>query len=254
MVGSTYFYNSSIKKIVSIFGTVFNDISIAKKINGVAAGITRVPLSYGPRQRFLSRLQTHDIDNPGHIAIKLPRMSFEITSIAYDNAAKLNRLNTDLLAMDPATGHRKKIYQSTPYRIGMTLSVMAHHQDDALQVVEQILPYFNPEYTIKVKDLEGPDTLTDIPITLGSVNFQDDYEGDFENSRRLIVYSLEFDIRVKFVGPVIETGKYIAFTEVNMYDKIDPNADPVDRVSVQLGDPENDTPTNFTTITTFGFE
>lgn len=246
---SSYFYNGSVKKIVAVFGSLFNSLHVAKKTGGAMTGIARVPLMYGPRQKFLARLAD---EGQTEIAVRLPRMSFEITSISYDSVGKLNRLNS-ILTESVDGSSRSRLYQSVPYNIGFSLSIFAKHQDDALQIFEQIAPYFNPEYTVSVKDLEGPNSRTDIPFVLNSVTFQDDYEGDFENSRRMIVYVLDFTCKVKFIGPPSTAASYIKFTETDLYDKIDTTAEPIDAIDVSLTDPDNDTPENFTTITTYGF-
>jgi hypothetical protein len=254
MLGNTYFYNKSLKTIVAVFGTLFNNISIAKLVNGKMQGIARVPLSYAPRQKFLARLASYDPNNPIDVAVRLPRMSFEITSIQYDTSSKLNRLNSTLYPIADNTIEKARVYQSTPYIIGMQLNILARHQDDALQCVEQILPYFNPEYNITVKDLEGPGSRTDIPISLQGVSFQDDYEGDFESSRRTIIYTLDFTIRVKFTGPLDQRAKIIKWVEANIHAdmNISPTSKPDEIIRVEATS-EPDANGNFTVSTTYGF-
>lgn len=255
MLNSSYYYNGNLKKIVAVFGTIFNDVSIAKKVNGKMTGIQRVPISYGPKQKFLARLSSTQNEEFGDVAIKLPRMSFEITSIMYDSTSKLNKLNSKLYLVEGDSNTKTRVYQGTPYKVGIQLSILAHHQDDALQIFEQIVPYFTPDYTVAVKDLEGPGSITDVPILLTSTNIQDDYEGDFGNSRRTIIYTLDFDIKFKFMG--IQTGpaKIIKVVDVDLYDiPITPDSDPIDGVRVELGDPVNDTPEDYTVITTYGFD
>jgi hypothetical protein len=250
MLNSSYYYNGNLKKIVAVFGTIFNDVSIAKKVNGKMTGIQRVPISYGPKQ--LSSQQNEEF---GDVAIKLPRMSFEITSIAYDSTSKLNKLNSKLYLVEGDSDTKTKIYQGIPYKVSIQLSILAHHQDDALQVFEQIVPYFTPDYTVAVKDLEGPGSITDVPILLTATNLQDDYEGDFGNSRRTIIYTLDFDIKFKFMGIQSGPAKIIKVVDVDLYDTpITPDALPVDGVRVELGNPETDTPENYTVVTTYGFD
>jgi hypothetical protein len=255
MLNSSYYYNGNLKKIVAVFGTIFNDISIAKKVNGKMTGIQRVPISYGPHQKFLARLSSQQNEKYGDVAIKLPRMSFEITSITYDSTSKLNKLNNKLYLVEGDSDSKTKIYQSIPYKVSIQLSILAHHQDDALQVFEQIVPYFTPDYTVAVKDLEGPGSVTDVPILLTATNLQDDYEGDFGNSRRTIIYTLDFDIKFKFMGIQSGPAKIIKVVDVDLYDTpITPDALPVDGVRVELGNPETDTPENYTVVTTYGFD
>lgn len=254
MLGNTYFYNKSLKTIVAVFGTLFNNICIAKLINGKMQGISRVPLTYAPRQKFLARLASFDPNSPIDVAVRLPRMSFEITSIQYDTNAKLNRLNSTLYPIAENSIEKARVYQSTPYIIGMQLNILARHQDDALQCVEQILPYFNPEYSVTVKDLEGPGSRTDIPITLQGVSFQDDYEGDFQASRRTIIYTLDFTVRVRFSGPMDQRAKIIKWVESRMHTnmEVNPSAQPEEIVRVEATS-EPDADGNFTVATTYGF-
>ena len=255
MLSGSYQYNASLKKIVAVFGTIFNNISIAKKVNGKMTGIQRVPISYGPRQKFLTRLSAQNGEENGDVAIKMPRMSFEIVSIAYDSTSKLNKLNNQSYAIDDNSNSKTRIYSATPYRLSMQLNILARQQDDALQIFEQIIPYFTPEYTVAVKDLEGPGSITNVPFMLTSTSLQDDYEGDFENSRRTIIYTLDFDIKIKFRGIESGASKIIKTVDVNLYDTTTvQNALPIDRVHLELGDPENDTPDNYTVITTYGFD
>jgi hypothetical protein len=255
MLSNSYYYNANLKKIVAVFGSLFNNISIAKKVNGKMTGIQRVPISYGPRQKFLTRLSSQNVEANGDIAVQLPRMSFEITSIAYDAASKLNRLNSNLYVINEDTDSKTKVYQATPYRMSMQLNIFARQQDDALQVFEQIVPYFTPEYSVAVKDLEGPGSITDVPFILTSTTLQDDYEGDFQNSRRTIIYTLEFDVKFKFSGIQGGPAKVIKIVDANFYDNLNVGvSDPIDRVRVRLGDLINDTPEDYTVVTTYGFD
>ena len=189
-----HFYHASIRRFVSAFGSLFNDIKVPRS-NG---STLRVPLSYGPKEKFLARLDEQvDLQAP-QVAIKLPRMSFEILNIAYDGASKLNRNNRILVG-------EKLYYTYAPYNISLSLSIMAKNQDDALQIIEQIIPYFQPEYTITIKESVSDLLKTDVPITLSSIDMSEDYEGDFM-SRRAIIYTLSFDAKVRFYGPERQTG------------------------------------------------
>jgi hypothetical protein len=198
---SGHYYHATIRKMVSVFGTLFNNISVVRKDgNGSVVNITRVPLAYGPKQKFLARLDEQpNLDNT-KVAMKLPRMSFEITTLTYDASTKINRNNTlTFAATDPAS--RKVIRTYAPYRMGLQLSIMAKNQDDALQVLEQILPHFQPEYTVTIKDLDELNLKTDVPFVLTGVQMNEDYEGDFIQ-RRAIIYTLDFETRLRFYGQV----------------------------------------------------
>ncbi len=193
MLGHSYFYNGTIKKIVSVFGQVFNDIHLAHVAEGKMVGVKRVPLSYAPKEKYLARIK-QDVER--NIALKLPRMSFEMTDISAGTDTKLNRMNRSIQTDEE--GNTVKVWQSTSYQLGFSLNIMSRGQDEALQILEQIVPHFNPNYTLSVKGLEGPESVSDVPLTLTGVVSEDAYEGDFESSRRLIVYTLTFDVKVKF--------------------------------------------------------
>lgn len=253
MLDDSYFYNATIRKSVAIFGSVFNNIYVGKLISGKLNDVYRVPLSYGPRERFLARIRNVNNVNNADVAIKLPRMSFEITSLNIDNSSILNRNNTRKFQIDGNSNETITVRQAVPYILSMQLSVYADNQDSGLQIVEQILPNFKPEYTLSVKDMEGPGTNTDVPIILKDVTLQDDYEGDFESGRRQIIYTLNFDIKIKIVGATTNKAKIIKSVIVDLFSSdycSDPNA--VDRTTVSVG--ENDTPDNYTVVTTFGFD
>ena len=255
MLSGTHFYNKTIRKTVAVFGTLFNNIKIVRP----GATEEKVAISYGPRKKFLARIKADTVASTDNsIAIKLPRISFEITSMEYDNEAKLNKFNKRHIPISGDNSNIITVYQSVPYILGMQLNVYALNQDEALQIVEQILPTFSPEYTVTIKDLEGPGTKTDVPIILNAVGFNDDYEGDFE-TRRAIVYSLDFTIKVKFAGGttqegVIRTADTFIFTDVDTSLKTDfPNGMDNVRVEVDSGDdpPLDDSDT---ITTTYGFD
>jgi len=199
-----HFYHASIRKTISAFGTLFNDIKVVRKDgDGEVRQITRVPLAYGPRHKFLARLEdSPNFDGTG-VAIKLPRMSFEITSLDYDSTSQINKLNK--ITKSNTSTDKKILYTNAPYRMGIQLSVIAKNQDDALQIVEQIMPYFQPEFTITIKEIPEMDVTGDIPIVLNSIILEDDYTGDYM-TRRAIIYSLDFTARVRFYGPVSTQG------------------------------------------------
>ena len=199
-----HFYHAILRKSVAVFGTLFNDIKVVRRDNnGIVKDQQRVPLSYGPKQKFLARIdQQQNLDDP-KIALKLPRMSFEITNMSYDTTTKTSALNT--ITTSTTQTARSTVGQVTPYVVDMQLNIMAKNQDDALQIFEQIVPYFQPTYTLSVKFVDGLDKSFDVPITLTAINLQDDYEGDF-SSRRSLIYTLDFSMKVKFFGPAAAQG------------------------------------------------
>lgn len=202
----SHFYHATIRKVIAAFGTVFNNISVVRKDQtGKVVNIQRVPLAYGPKQKFLTRIDEQPDLRGNKIAIKLPRMSFEMVTLVYDASTKINRNNvvSVLNPNDPLS--KTTVRQFAPYRMGIQLSIMAKAQDDALQILEQILPFFQPEYTISIKDVEGMDIVNDVPIVLTNIQATEDYEGDFM-TRRAIIYTLDFELRVRFYGPTSERG------------------------------------------------
>ena len=206
----THFYHEKTKKCVAIFGRLFNNIYVIRKnSNGKVISQLKVPLSYAPKAKYLERIRENpDLSQDTRVAIKLPRMSFEITSINYDTTRQLAKLSNFTNSGNNSLS-RQKFNTAVPYVIGFQLNAYAKNQDDALQIVEQILPTFNPQYTLTIKPFmtEHPTFKEDIPISIAGVGFTDDYEGDI-GSRRKIIYSLDFEMRTNFYSN-IPTSKII---------------------------------------------
>lgn len=194
-----HFYHAITRKSVAVFGTLFNNISVVRKDkNGNVVDFQKVPLAYGPRQKFLTRIDEQmDLNDP-KVAIKLPRMSFEITNLQYDSAASTSIHNKVKTGVSADSRTATFMNNPVPYIIDMQLNIMAKNQDDALQILEQILPTFRPSYTLSVKFVEGAPSV-DVPITLQSVMINDEYEGDF-NSRRVLMYTIDFSMKVRYFG------------------------------------------------------
>jgi hypothetical protein len=199
-----HFYHKRVRTAVSIFGSLFNNLHVLRHNSaGETVSQVKVPLSYAPKRNFVSRLEEMNKgeDAERRVAIKLPRMSFEITGMTYDANRQLPKMNTLSNNLAGSIVTRKKLYTATPYKITFDLNVYAKSQDDALQIVEQIIPYFAPQYTLTMKPFSDIPTLTeDVPITLTSTAFQDDFEGPLEQ-RRTIIYTLSFDMNISFYGP-----------------------------------------------------
>jgi len=199
-----YFYHEIFKKTVVGFGNLFNNIQIQKiDRDANVINMMKVPLAYGPNQKFLARLsQQSELNQPTQIT--LPRMSFEMTGITYDGTRK-----TQPTAMfktnDKRDGKLKKVYLPVPYNVSFELSIMAKLNEDCLQIVEQILPYFQPSFTTTIDLVETIGEKRDVPIVLDSINFSDDYEGDF-SSRRVLLYTLNFTAKTYLFGPIDESG------------------------------------------------
>jgi hypothetical protein len=211
----TYFYHEIIRKTVVSFGTLFNQIHIIHKdSDGSNISDIRVPLAYGPTQKFLARIkQQPELNKP--IAITLPRMSFEMTSIQYDPTRKASLTQT--FKAQGTDGNVRKVFMPVPYNIGFELSIMSKLQDDSLQIVEQILPFFQPSFTMTVDLVDSIGEKRDIPIILDGISFQDDYEGDF-STRRILIYTLQFTAKTYLFGPISDSSDgLIRKVQVDMY-------------------------------------
>lgn len=201
MIGG-HFYHKRVRSCVALFGSMFDDIHVLRTTSeGKVLSQVKVPLSYAPARSFIERLEEMSQGEQAErrVALKLPRMSFEITAISYDSQRQLPKLNHFAITSD--NQRAEKYYVGVPYTLSFELSVYARSQDDALQVVEQIIPYFAPQYTLTVKPFaDEPDIKEDVPVSLTGVSFQDDFEGPVEQ-RRTIIYTMSFDMRVNFYGP-----------------------------------------------------
>jgi hypothetical protein len=225
-----YFYHEHIRRAVSVFGTLFNNIDVVKYDGaGKVMSRAKAPLSYGPTQKFLSRINEEESLTDPKLAIRLPRMSFEITSISIDQNTKLQRSlkKKEFCYVDDTEDGKtssRMVYYPIPYRIGFQLSIIAKHMDDALQILEQILPYFRPEYTVTVHEVDS-NFKSDMPFILQSVSMSDDYEGDYV-TRRSIIYTLDFQTIVKIYGPIQKSSIIkevnIAIADMNMKASGDP--------------------------------
>ena len=209
-----YFYHEILRKTIISFGTLFNGITVKTTDGGTIVNATKVPLAYGPTQKFLARLtQSPDLNKA--TAITLPRMSFEFTGLTYDPSRKVTTTQK-FVVKDPVTNkNTSKAYMPVPYNMQFELAIMCKLNDDALQIVEQILPYFQPAYTVTVNLVGSINEKRDIPIILENVTMQDDYEGDFME-RRVLLYTLRFSAKTYLFGPVSSaTDDIIRSVKVN---------------------------------------
>jgi len=203
-----HFYHSKTKKAVALFGRLFNNLYVIRKnSSGAVISQVKVPLSYAPKNKFLERIRENpSLIDDTQVAIKLPRMSFEITSITYDAQRQLAKVgNFTSTSSDGSTSKRQKFFNPVPYSINFQLNAYAKSQDDALQIVEQILPTFNPQYALTIKPFatEFPSFKEDIQVIIQSVAFSDDFEGALEQ-RRTIIYSLDFEMKLSYHGPIAD--------------------------------------------------
>ncbi len=201
-----HFYHEKTKKAVALFGRLFNNLYVIRKnSSGAVISQVKVPLSYAPKNKFLERIRENtDLQDDTRVAIKLPRMSFEITSIAYDPTRQLAKVGNFTTAS--STGEntkRQKFFNPVPYIVTFQLNAYAKSQDDALQIVEQIFPTFNPQYTITINPFptEFSAFKEDIQVIIQGVSFTDDFDGALEQ-RRTIIYSLDFEMKLSYHGPI----------------------------------------------------
>ena len=200
-----YFYNEILRKTIIGFGTLFNGLSVKQD-----GSVVKVPLAYGPTQKFLARLeQAPNLSQA--TAISLPRMSFEFTGLTYDSSRKVTTTQT-IAVKNPDDGTDiKKVFMPVPYNMQFELSIMCKLNDDALQVVEQILPYFQPQYNLTINLVSLINEKKDVPVVLENITMDDQYEGDF-TSRRVLLYTLRFTAKTYLFGPVTSASKDIIKT------------------------------------------
>jgi hypothetical protein len=225
MLGNRQFYHETVRNIIVGFGTLFNDIHIVRKDNnGSITQSMKVPLAYGPKQKWLARLD-QDAGLDSKVAITLPRLGFEIQNLTYDPARKLNRVQKFKKVKSSASNSNKldTQFMPVPYNLNIQLYAMAKQSDDALQMVEQILPYFQPDYTLTINDMPEMGVARDIPIVLNSINYEDSYRGDYAE-RRAIMYTLDFTTKFYLYGPVT-SSKIIKTVQVDQYTDL-PSAAP----------------------------
>ena len=200
----TYYYHEIMRKTIVAFGTLFNQIYIRHDDrSGNTYSDLKVPLAYGPSQKFLARLeQQEDLNKP--VQITLPRMSFEMNNIQYDSTRKVGITQT-FKAVDKNTSAVKKVFMPVPYNVGFELNILTKLNDDALQIVEQILPYFQPSFNVTIDLIDSIGEKRDVAVVLDSISFQDDYEGDFW-TRSALIYTLRFTAKTYLFGPVADSS------------------------------------------------
>jgi len=216
------FYHETVRNVIVAFGTMFNNIQIVRKDNsGTIIQSMKVPLAYGPKQKFLTRLD-QDPSLSAATAITLPRLGFEIGSLTYDTARKMNRVQK-FKKVKSSSSNANKLdtqFMPVPYNMDITLYAMAKNSDDALQIVEQILPFFQPDYTLTLNDMADMGIKRDVPIILNDVSYEDNYQGDFE-SRRAIIYTMGFTTKFYLYGPVTSSS-VIKTVQVDQYTDLPP--------------------------------
>ena len=200
MLNNNIFYHQATRKTIVAFGTLFSGIKLLRSKNGVEQTIA-VPIAYAPKEKWIVRIE-QDSTLENHTYTVLPKMSFEITGMSYDPSRKTNRMSSITATRSVAgSAVATQMYSPVPYNIDISLYALTKTQEDGLQIVEQILPYFTPEYTMVINSLSEMNVNTDVPIILNSVSVDDQYDGDFE-TRRFITYTMNFTLKTMLFGPV----------------------------------------------------
>ena len=213
--GQTY-YHGAIRKTIVAFGRLFSDIKIARQGNdGAVAQTIQVPLAYAPKEKWLVRIDS-DPNLTNHAYTSLPRLSFEITGYHYDASRKTNKMNKIVCKdlTNSANPTAKTVFSPAPYNIDINLYILTKTQEDSMQILEQILPVFNPEYTLSINALPNLEIVQDVPVILNSIAAEDNYDGSFQE-RRFVTHTLSFTIKTNVYGPVTDNG-VILTTIANM--------------------------------------
>lgn len=195
-----YFYNEIFKSVIIGFGSLFNGIQVQKKNDqDDTFSVIKVPLAYGPTQKFLARMQQNpDLNAP--VQMTLPRMSFEFTALAYDPSRKSTQTQV-IVITKPDGSEARKTFLPVPYNMTIVLSVYTKLNDDMLQITEQIVPYFQPGYTLPIKFLGDYDQVVNVPVVLENIEMTDEYEGNFD-TRRALLYTFTFTAKTMVFGPL----------------------------------------------------
>lgn len=209
------FYWGTIRKSVIAFGNLFNNLQIDRRDStGAVIQTLKVPLSYAPRNKFMARIAAQPNDPEQAFQSVLPRMGFEMAGIVYDPSRRVSMVQQNRATNGSSTTMNAQ-FTPTPYNINMVLYLYSKNQDDGLQIIEQILPYFNPDFNLSLNAVPELGIKNDLPVILDSVTYDDSYEGDF-TARRAIVWTLSFTLKLNFYGPVNKQG-IIRTTTVNTF-------------------------------------
>ena len=209
----TYFYHQTSRKMVVAFGSLFNNIEVRRTDSSDAVTeVIKIPLSYGPKDKMLVRISQDPSLNP-NVALTVPRMGFELTSMTYDGARKLNTMGRNV---KKGTTGLKKQYNPVPYNWDFSLYVFVKNAEDGTQILEQILPFFTPDFTVTMTLVSGMTVKMDIPLVLNSVTSEDSYEGDFA-TRRSIIWTLSFIMKGFLYPSVTDNAKVITSSTVDTH-------------------------------------
>ena len=234
------FYWGTIRKAIVAFGNMFNNINVERRdADGNIIQILKVPLSYASKSKALARIQQRPNVDDRQVQIIVPRIAFEMTTMNYDYNRKISPVQQSR-SVNATSNTLDSQYAPTPYNINVQLYVYVKNQDDGLQIIEQIVPYLNPDYNLTVKSIPQLNIKNDLPIILDSVSFEDNYEGEFED-RRTIIWTLSFTMKLNFYGPVNKQGiikKVVAstFNNANLSERINVITTTPDPLDAKPGD------------------
>jgi len=249
-----YFYNQSLRKMTIAFGQIFNNIQIKRKdSSGTTVQSIRVPLAYGPKEKFLVRLDQQPSLENREFAVTLPRLGFEIASINYDNTRKLNRIQKFRKVKSEKDGKIMDFnYMPVPYNISYNLYAFTATAEGGLQIIEQILPYFQPDYTVTINAIPNMNIKRDVPIVLNSITYEDSYTEAF-TKRRAVIYSLGFTAKTYLFGPA-STQKVVKEVQSDLYTDTDTTNKAREERIIVVPDPTNaDADDDFGFTTTINF-
>lgn len=243
------FYHGHLRKYVVLFGTLFNDIYINRvdRDDGKQLNTIKVPITYAPKDKLLARVDGDpNLDRP--VAQILPRMAFELTSLSYSPSRKLSTVKKGYVKQDALSPERLKyIYNPVPYDLNFSLYVAVKNTEDGTRILEQILPYFTPEWTTTIKLIPELDVILDIPTVLTSVTSQDTYDGSYVD-RRALIWTLDFSMKGYIFGPV-KKSEVITLANVNFYTTIDNEAPVEENITITPGLTSNGQPTSNAQLT-----
>jgi hypothetical protein len=201
MLDNKVYYHGLIRQAIVGFGKLFSNIHIDRRkddsVDGDIVQRLKVPLAYAPKEKWLVRLE-QDPDLENHTYISLPRMSFEIIGYVYDNARKTPRMGQ--IKYGQGSTSMKTMYSPAPYIVDVSMYILTKNQEDGLQIIEQILPVFTPEYTLSINAVPDLGIRQDVPVILNSVTVSDEYDGDFQ-TRRFVTHTLNFQLKINLFGP-----------------------------------------------------
>jgi len=212
------FYHGTIRKYIIMFGNLFNELQVERyNETGTKVQTLNVPIAYGPKAKYIARI-TSDPDLNREISITLPRLAFELTGLNYAPARKLNTALKIKKGINAGGTDFATVYTALPYDMAFSLSIMTKYAEDGIQLVEKIIPFFTPDYTVTVKALTDLSLNLDVPIELNGITSSDTYEGDFD-VKRVITWDLTFTVKGYIFGPITK-NKYITDAVVRLNEDI----------------------------------